>query len=146
MTSDGTPWRPLVHIADIARAIQCALAAPVEAVRNQVYNVGATDANYQIREIAETVADVFPNCTLEFGPPGGDNRSYRVSFDKIHAELPGFECTWNLMRGAQELHDVFARIRLSAAEFRARAFTRLEALKFLRETGQLDERFFWVSM
>jgi len=83
MTSDGTPWRPLVHGLDIARAIIAVLQAPTEAVHNEVFNVGDTSQNYRVREIAEAVREVFPDCSVSFGAPGQDNRSYRVSFEKI---------------------------------------------------------------
>jgi nucleoside-diphosphate-sugar epimerase len=145
MTSDGTPWRPLVHVRDICTAIRCALAAPAEAVHNQVFNVGATDANYQVRDIAGAVARALPDCELSYGPPSGDNRSYRVNFDKIHQELPGFSCQWDLERGAAELLDLFERVRMDAALFEHPAFTRLQSLKQLVETGQLDQRFFWTG-
>src|SRR6516225_2295626 len=92
MTSDGTPWRPLVHVLDICEAVRCALAAPEKMVHNQIFNVGDNAQNYRVREIAEIVARVFPGCQLSFGPSGGDNRSYRVSFDKIRDRLPGFRC------------------------------------------------------
>ena len=92
MTSDGTPWRPLAHILDISEAIACALEAGREVVHNQIFNVGDTQANYRISEIAEIVADAFPGCGLTLGNSDGDNRSYRVSFDKIHTQLPGFCC------------------------------------------------------
>jgi nucleoside-diphosphate-sugar epimerase len=88
MTSDGTPWRPLVHVLDICEAIACTLEAPREAIHNEIFNVGKTSENYQVREIAEIVAEVFPGCDLVFGTSDGDNRSYRVSFDKIATHLP----------------------------------------------------------
>ena len=103
MTSDGTPWRPLVHVRDIAHAIACALAAPRDLVHNEVFNVGSTSENYQVREIAQIVADTFPGCELSFGTSDGDNRSYRVCFDKIHSRLPGFDCRYNAAAGANEL-------------------------------------------
>lgn len=145
MTSDGTPWRPLVHISDISNAIYCAIIAPTEAVHAQIFNVGASDANYQVRDIATAVANVFPDCALEFGPPSGDNRSYRVSFDKIHAQLPGYSCAWDLELGARELLNVFSRIQLSSSEFQARSFTRLKALTHLHDSGQVDDQFYWIG-
>ncbi|MBM7330408.1 SDR family oxidoreductase, partial [Agrobacterium sp. S2] len=91
MTSDGTPWRPLVHGLDIAKAIRAVLDAPRESVHGQVLNVGADANNYTVREIAETVGAEFPGCEVSFGEPSADNRSYRVSFAKIHEVLPGFD-------------------------------------------------------
>ncbi len=143
MTSDGTPWRPLVHVLDICEAIACVLEAPRQAVHGEIFNVGHDADNYQVREIAQIVADVYPGCELTFGPAGGDNRSYRVSFAKIHARLPGFRCAWDARKGAIQLHDVFQRIAMDAATFDARPFTRLKQLKYLSATGQIDERFFW---
>lgn len=143
MISDGTPWRPLVHILDICRSIVCAVEAPRKAVHDQIFNVGRNDANYRIREIAETVAEVFPGCELTFGPSGGDNRSYRVNFDKIHQSLPGFSCAWDVRGGAQELHDVFEKIEMPAEIFGFRAFTRLKQIQYLLRTKQIDDRFFW---
>jgi len=144
MTSDGTPWRPLVHVLDICEAIACALEAPRDAVHGQVFNVGHDQDNYQVREIAQIVADVYPGCELSFGPPGGDNRSYRVSFAKIHGQLPGFACRWDARKGAAQLRQVFDRIGLDAALFQARPFTRLKQLKYLIGSGQLDPKLFWT--
>ena len=146
MTSDGSPWRPIVHIDDICQAIVCALRAPRKAIHNQTVNVGSTDANFQIREIAEIVADVFPRCTLEVGPPGGDNRSYRVNCDKIRRVLDGFECRRTPLDGARQLLRVFERIDMSSDRFQFRAFTRLSQLKYLQETGQIDDEFFWKGI
>jgi nucleoside-diphosphate-sugar epimerase len=143
MTSDGTPWRPLVHALDIGKAVACALEAPRDVVHGQVLNVGHSAQNYQVRDIAETVASVFPGCETEFGPSGGDERSYRVAFDKIHELLPAFSCDWDAKRGAQQLHDVFEQIDLTEHDFRNRSFTRLEQLQYLIRTQQIDDRFFW---
>jgi nucleoside-diphosphate-sugar epimerase len=144
MTSDGTPWRPLVHALDIGKAIVCALEAPREAIHNQIFNVGDSAQNYQVREIAETVARVFTGCKLTFGSNGSDNRSYRVSFDKIATRLPGFSCDWNAERGARQLHDVFTRIAMTADTFNAPGFTRLKQLEYLIKTQQIDAEFFWT--
>ncbi|MVN87137.1 NAD-dependent epimerase/dehydratase family protein [Deinococcus sp. HMF7620] len=145
MTSDGTPWRPLVHANDIARAIVCALQAPLEAVHNEVFNVGDTAQNYRVRDIAQIVASAFPGCDLSFGDSGGDNRSYRVSFEKISRQLPGFSCQWNAERGAAQLAALFARIDLTRAEFESRGYTRLRQLEYLLSTGQIDQDFFWTE-
>jgi nucleoside-diphosphate-sugar epimerase len=145
MVSDGTPWRPLVHGRDIAKAVACALEAPREAVHAQVFNVGDTRHNYRVREVAEIVADVFPGCRLSFGDRGADNRSYRVRFDKIAAELPGFSCDWDARQGAEELRAVFERIGLTREQFESRMYTRLKMLKHLLATGQVDERLYWLD-
>lgn len=146
MTSDGTPWRPLVHVLDIAHAIVCVLEAPRQVVHNEVFNVGATRENYQVREIAQIVADTFPGCKLSLGKSDGDNRSYRVNFDKIHERLPGFECRRDARIGAQELLQLFQRIDMSVDTFDFRAFTRLKQLQHLLRTGQIDDEFYWSSL
>ena len=143
MTSDGTPWRPLVHGLDICRAIIAALEAPKEAVHNEVFNVGDTNHNYRVKEVAETVASVFPGCKLSFGAPGNDNRSYRVSFEKIRKHLPGFQCAWDARRGAQQLCDLFQKIDMTAEVFQHRTFTRLKQLEYLIRTRQIDDHFYW---
>jgi nucleoside-diphosphate-sugar epimerase len=143
MISDGTPWRPLVHVLDICEAIACTLEAPRETVHKQVLNVGETRANYKIREIAETVAEEFPGCDVTFGDLGGDTRSYRVSFDKIHRVLPQFSCRWNARRGARQLARLFRHIGLGPELFEHRAYTRLKQLEHLLRTGQIDADFFW---
>jgi nucleoside-diphosphate-sugar epimerase len=143
MTSDGTPWRPLVHALDICKAIVCALEAPRDIVHNQIFNVGDTANNYQVREIAEIVAEIFEGCQLSFGTQGADNRSYRVSFEKINKTLPGFKCEWNAVRGAQQLYDLFTHIDMSKETFFFRGFTRLKQLEYLLGTRQIDRNFFW---
>lgn len=143
MTSDGTPWRPLVHVLDICEAIACVLEAPQDAVHGEIFNVGHDADNYQVREIAQIVAHAYPGCELSFGPPGGDNRSYRVSFAKIRHHLPGFRCAWDATKGARQLHDVLARIAIDSAAFNARPFTRLKQIKYLSLSGQVDEQLFW---
>ena len=144
MTSDGSPWRPLVHALDIGKAIRCALEAPREAVHAQVFNVGSDEQNYQVRDIAERVAAAFPGCTTSFGENGADNRSYKVDFAKISTQLPGFSCDWDADRGAQQLAEVFGRIDLDAATFAGRGHTRLKQLEHLLRTAQVDEHLFWT--
>lgn len=143
MISDGQPWRPLVHIRDISEAIACALDAPRDVVHNEVFNVGSTEQNYRVREIAEIVADVFPGCEITFGSSDGDNRSYRVSFEKIDTRLPGFRCRYDARKGAEELRGVFERIGLTEEDFLSRSYTRLKQLKHLICTEQVDSDLFW---
>jgi nucleoside-diphosphate-sugar epimerase len=146
MTSDGTPWRPLVHGLDICQAIIAVLEAPLEAVANEVFNVGDTEHNYRVKEIAEIVAEVFPGCEVSFGPPSPDNRSYRVSFEKIRKYLPGFKCRWDARRGAQQLLDLFRRVDMTEEVFQYRTFTRLKQLEHLTRTRQIDKSFFWTEV
>jgi nucleoside-diphosphate-sugar epimerase len=144
MTSDGSPWRPLVHALDIARAIVCTLEAPRQTVHGEVFNVGDSRHNYRVREIAEIVARAFPGCALSFGGSGSDNRSYRVNFDKINSSLPGFSCEWDAERGARQLRAVFEQIDMSEDVFEWRGFTRLKALEHLIRSGQIDKDFYWT--
>lgn len=145
MTSDGTPWRPLVHALDIGQAIRCVLAAPRDVVHDQVFNVGDSEHNYRVREIAQAVADVFPGCDLSFGDNGGDNRSYRVAFDKISTVLPSFRARWDVGAGARQLRDVFDHVDLDAQTFTGRGHTRLKQLEHLLATRQLDADLFWTT-
>jgi nucleoside-diphosphate-sugar epimerase len=144
MTSDGSPWRPIVHVEDIVEAFRCTLEAPVGVVNGEIFNVGATAENYRVREIAAIVAEVFPGCEVTVGPPGQDNRSYRVSFDKIATRLPGYQSKWTARRGAEELRKLFDRIEFGQAEHEFRAYTRLKELKFLQRTGQVDDDLYWI--
>lgn len=143
MISDGSPWRPVVHVEDICEAIYRALVAPEDAVRGKIFNVGRNSDNYRIREIAQIVADEFPGCEVSVGPPSGDNRSYRVNFDRIHAELPGFQCKYTARDGARQLREIFERIQMPADTYQFRAFARLKQIKYLQGTGQIDDEFFW---
>ncbi|QIR38433.1 SDR family oxidoreductase [Tolypothrix sp. PCC 7910] len=143
MTSDGTPWRPLVHALDICKAIVCALEAPRDIVHKQIFNVGDTANNYRVKEIAEIIADIFVGCQLSFGDNGADNRSYRVSFEKINTMLPGFKCDWNAQLGAEQLFKLFSQIDMTEDTFLFRGFTRLKQLEYLIRTQQIDKDFFW---
>ena len=143
MTSDGTPWRPLVHLLDICQAVIQCLKAPKDVIHNQTFNVGYTKANYQVKEIAEIVAKVFKGCKLSFGMQSADNRSYRVSFDKINNKLPGFKCQWDPLKGARQLYHLFERIELPKDLFFSKEFTRLKQIEYLLRTKQIDDKFFW---
>jgi nucleoside-diphosphate-sugar epimerase len=145
MISDGSPWRPIVHIEDIIEAMRCTLEAPTKAVNGEVFNVGATSENYRIREIAEIISKAFPGCEVTLGPPSADNRSYRVNFAKIAAKLPGFQARWTAQRGAEELRKLFERIEFTPQTFEFRAFTRLKQLKYLQHSGQIDQDLLWSA-
>ena len=112
-------------------------------MRGEIFNVGDTRQNYRVREIAQIVAQVFPGCELTLGTNDGDNRSYRVSFDKIHAHLPQFQCRNDALSGAQELYQFFEYIKLSPATFQSNPHTRLKQLTHLLATHQLDDQLFW---
>jgi nucleoside-diphosphate-sugar epimerase len=145
LTSDGTPWRPLVHILDIAEAVSCTLVAPRECVHNQIFNVGDSTENYRVREIAQIVAETFPGCSLSLGTGDQDNRSYRVSFEKIKRHMPGFRCQRTARGGAEQLRGVFEQIGMLPETFGHRNYTRLKQLQHLIRTRQIDDDFFWRS-
>ncbi|MEH2166958.1 MAG: SDR family oxidoreductase [Nostoc sp.] len=146
MNSDGTPWRPLVHLLDICKAIICTLEAPRDVIHNQIFNVGDTNSNYQVKQIAQIVAEVFTDCQLSFGKHDPDNRSYRVLFHKINQNLPGFKCEWDAQRGAQQLYNVFQQIDMDRVTFESRGFTRLKQLEYLIRTQQINQDFFWQTV
>jgi nucleoside-diphosphate-sugar epimerase len=139
--SDGTPWRPLVHAEDIARAFELCLTAPTEAISCQAFNVGTEANNLTVAEIAQAVADVVPATELRItGESGADPRSYRVDFAKARQRL-GFEATWSVAAGAAELYGRYTAHGLTEEAFTGR-FTRLARLKSLRQSGALDEAMF----
>ena len=107
MDGDGTPWRPLVHILDIAQAVVCVLEAPADVVCDQAFNVGSSEQNYQVKEIAGIVAQTFSDCELSFGNAGGDKRDYRVNFDKIHSTFAGFKCGFDVAKGSRRAPSSF---------------------------------------
>ncbi len=122
-----------------------AMEAEATVVSGEAFNVGSDDQNYQIREIAEIVAAEFPGCRLTLGKPDPDNRSYRVSFDKIRERLPEFRCEWDARRGADELRRIFERIAMRRETFEAPTFTRLNRIRELLDSGELDETLRWRS-
>ena len=143
LMSDGTPWRPLAHVLDISQAVHQSLLAPADAIRAQNYNVGSSDQNYRVIEIARIVAEEFPGCELSVGQAGADNRSYKVNFDKISRVLPGFKCQWTARKGAAQMRDLFERIAMTAEIFKAEPYTRLKMLMKLRGLKLLDDKLFW---
>jgi len=139
LKSDGTPWRPIVHIEDISGAFLAALEAPEEAVFDQAFNVGQSEHNYRIRDIAEIVAGVVPNCRLEFAPDAGpDNRSYRVSFDKIKRVLPAFKPQWDARKGAEQLFGAYAEAGVTLEDFEGPRYQRIAHIRKLLEDGVLS--------
>jgi nucleoside-diphosphate-sugar epimerase len=137
--SDGTPWRPLTHIEDISLAALCAAEAPRGAVHAQAFNIGRSDANYQVKDIAEAVRRAFPAARLDItGETGGDPRSYQVDFSKALAGLPGFAPQWTLERGVDEVAGWLQADGLGAEAFDSRMFIRLKQLKYDVDRGVLD--------
>lgn len=139
LKSDGTPWRPIVHIEDISRAFIAALEAPREAVFNQAFNVGQTAHNYRISQIAEIVADVVPDCRLEYADDAGpDTRCYRVSFAKIASALPAFKPEWDARKGAEQLYNAYKGSGLTLEEFEGPRYQRISHIRKLLQDGLLD--------
>lgn len=144
--SDGTPWRPLVHIEDIARAAQAFLEAPRDVVRGEAFNVGAASENYQVRELAEIVRETVPNCEIEYAGSGDpDPRSYRVDFSKFATAFPKARLEWTAAAGAQELLDAYRASELTLEEFESDRFIRLKRLKRLLDGDELDSALRWRS-
>lgn len=142
--SDGTPWRPIVHIRDIVAAVVAALDAPREVVHNQTFNVGRNDENFRIREIADIVAEVVPGCRVEYAPGGGpDLRCYRVSFDKINRILPAFRPQWTARMGAQELYEAYRGVGLTGADIERGRYVRISEIRRLQQAGKLDGALHW---
>lgn len=141
LKSDGSPWRPIVHIEDIARAFLAGLHAPTGKVSGEAFNVGRSEHNYRIREIAEVVAGTVPGCRLETAPDAGpDKRSYRVSFAKIARVLPEFQPRWDVRGGAAQLHAAYRSCGLSLEEFEGPRYQRIAHIKQLMGSGIIDHR------
>ncbi len=144
--SDGTPWRPIVHIRDIIAAVVGLLEAPREAVHNQTFNVGRNDENFRIRELAEIVAEVVPGCRVEYAPGGGpDLRCYRVNFDKIHRLVPTFRPQWTARKGTQELYDAYRAVGLTAPDCEQGRYLRINEIRRLQQAGRLDSSLHWTG-
>jgi len=144
LKSDGTPWRPIVHIEDISRAFIAALEAPRHLVHNQAFNVVPLGENYRIRELAEIVVETVPGCRIEYAPDAGpDKRCYRVDSTKIMQTLPDFKPRWNARRGAQELYEAYQKIGLTLEEFEGPKYQRIGHIKELIAQGRLDDTLRW---
>jgi nucleoside-diphosphate-sugar epimerase len=142
--SDGTPWRPIVHIEDIIHAAIVAMEAPRDAIHNQTFNVGITEENYRIREIADIVKQVVPNCEVEYAPNGGpDTRCYRVDCSKIKRMLPKFQPKWNVKKGAEQLYDAYRSVGLTLDDIEKDRYTRIAHIRRLMAAGRLDSSLRW---
>lgn len=145
--SDGTPWRPLIHIADISRAFLAVLDAPRELVHNQAFNVGLNEENYQIRDLAEIVKETVPGCTIEYAQDAGpDKRSYRVDFSKIYRVLPEFKPQWNVRKGAVELYEAYQTAGIKVEDFEGPRYKRIDHIKQLLHRGILDTNLRWIQV
>ena len=144
--SDGTPWRPIIHIEDISRAFIATLHAPREVVHNEAFNVGRNDQNYRIRELAELVRDTVPGCEIDYAPDAGpDKRTYRVDFSKIAEKLPQFQPQWDARKGAQQLYKVYKECGLKLEEFEGPKYKRIDHIKQLLSNGLLDSSLRWTN-
>jgi nucleoside-diphosphate-sugar epimerase len=142
--SDGTPWRPLVHIEDIARAFLAVLEAPRDLIHDEPFNVVPPDENYRVREVAEIVESVVPGSRVTFAPDAGpDTRNYRVSSEKIMTTLPAFQPVWTVRLGIDELYAAFARYHLTYEEFTGPRLLRIRRVRDLMERGELDDGLRW---
>jgi len=142
--SDGTPWRPIVHIEDICRAFAVMLAAPREVIHNRAFNIGQNSENYQVRQLADMVKETVPNCAIEYAGKGGpDPRNYRVDFTLLAKTFPQLRLQWNARRGAQELYNAYKQAGLTLEELQGRKFIRLNQLKHLLSNGKLDDSLRW---
>jgi len=142
--SDGSPWRPLVHVEDISRAFLAVLEAPRELIHNQAFNVGRNDDNLRVREIAEMVQAVVPGCRIRYAEGGGpDPRSYRVDCSKIARTLPAFRPQWTVAKGVKQLYEAYRAAGLTSEQFLSRYF-RLKQIRRLQDEGRLDNDLRWV--
>jgi nucleoside-diphosphate-sugar epimerase len=142
--SDGTPWRPLVHIEDISRAFLTVLEAPRELVHNQAFNIGSSEENYQVRDVANIVREIVPGCTVKYMEGGGpDPRCYKVDCSKFWRTFPGFKTEWTVRSGAQEMYDAFVRHGLTKEQFAG--FKRIKLIQGHMAAGRLDGSLRWQT-
>lgn len=146
LKSDGTPWRPIVHIEDISRAFLAVLHAPRELVHNEKFNVGRTEENYRIRDLANIVVEVVPGSRVEYAPDAGpDKRCYRVDCSKIQRLLPEFQPQWNAKQGAQELYVAYQAVGLGVEEFEGPRYRRIHHIQKLMTEGRIAEDLRWKT-
>ena len=140
LMSDGTPWRPLVHLRDIIAAFVACLDAPREAIHNEAFNVGMNGENYRIRDVAEIVKDVVPGCEVSFAPGASpDTRNYRVDFSKIAEKVPAFQPTWTVRAGVEELYRAYTAAELTREEWEGWRYYRLKTVKHLQDAAAIDD-------
>lgn len=145
--SDGTPWRPLVHVEDIAAAFLAVLQSPRDVVHSQAFNVGQTDENFRVREVAEMVAEVVKGSRIVYAKGGGpDPRCYRVSCEKIRMTIPQYKPRWTVRAGIEELKDSYRKMRLQREDFVGSRYVRLDRIAELIRNGKLDAELRWSCM
>lgn len=142
--SDGTPWRPIVHIEDISRAFISALDAPEADVNNEAFNVGVVNENYRVRELADIVAETVPGCEIEYAKDAGpDTRCYKVDCSKLPRVIPAYKPQWNARKGARQLYETFKAIGLKVDDFEGPRYKRIDHIKMLMNSGKLDSSLYW---
>lgn len=143
--SDGTPWRPLIHVEDIANAFLAFIKTPENVINKKSYNIGQNSENFQIKDIAELIKKIKPNCKIIYtGEHNSDSRSYKVSFDKIKNELPYFKPNWNLEKGIENLFSEFENYKLDKKKFLGRYFIRVKQLNYLIKNKKIDNNLYWI--
>ena len=146
LKSDGTPWRPVVHVEDICRAYLALLETPAEVIRGRAYNIGTTTENYQIRDLAMAVAEVVPDCEVTLADDAApDKRCYRVDCNRIAKEVPAFKPQWTIRRGAEELYETYKAVGLTLEDFEGQRFQRIAHVKHLVKSGALNKSLRWQS-
>jgi len=146
LKSDGTPWRPIVHIEDITRAFLAVLSVPRERVHAEAFNVGRNDQNYRIRDIATIVQETVPGCEIAFAEDAGpDKRNYRADFSKVARVLPEFQPQWDARKGAHQLYDAYRAIGLVLSDFEGPRYRRIDQIKQLMSSGELGADLRWTS-
>jgi nucleoside-diphosphate-sugar epimerase len=146
LQSDGTAWRPLVHVRDIAAATLALLEAPAETIRGEAFNIGTDEQNYRIRELAEVVRERLPHCAVEFAAGvAADARSYRVEFSKFARAFPACRLSWTAARGADELATAYASVGLAAGELHGSRYIRLARVRELLDAGELADGLRWAA-
>ena len=144
LKSDGTPWRPIVHIEDISRAFIAVLHSPRETIHNQAFNIGKNNENYQISDLAGFVNKTVPGCSIEFDKDAGpDKRSYRVDFRKYEKNFPGYKLQWDGNIGTQNIYQAYQKYGLKKEEYEGEKYKRIEHIKYLLRTGHLDSTLRW---
>lgn len=144
--SDGSPWRPLVHIEDISRAFLAALEAPRDKIHNQAFNVGRNEDNLRVRQIADMVKEVVPGCTIRYAEGGGpDPRCYRVDCTKIARSLPAFKPQWTVRKGVEQLYNAYKAVGLTSEQFLGVKYLRLKQIQKLQDEGRLDRELRWLN-
>lgn len=144
--SDGTPWRPIVHVEDVARAFIAMLEAPTDVIHNQAFNIGLTEENYRIRDLADIVKATVPSCEIEYADNAGpDKRCYRVDCSKVVRVLPNFQPMWNAKAGAQQLLEAYQKNELTLETFNGPQYKRIDHINGLLRTGKLNSHLRWVE-